>query len=746
MKRNIIICTAFLWVSILFSQEPINDNTTICWDVSKSMTDRDLEKDFSVLAKVFEKNGNQEIQLLLFGIGVEERTYTLKDGNWTQLKKDLEGIQYDGATVYSNLAKNIKNANVYVFTDGRKLLSKDILSLTDKSYLINSCPDRDASFLERTALLNRSRLMDFAALLPQNTKNSQKKTTPSRNDVEKQMIRGTVYIDNKPASNVRVAVKGFSDSFLTDFSGNFSVDAQVGDTLVVTSRDSRTLQIVPIEVMAHTNVFMSANIVALQEVVVMEKKLERIETMTTGYGLQEKEKIGYTISTVEEKDISMVETTATDVLNTKVSGLSIKSNNAVGGEGGLSQAEIRGRNTINMNPYALVVVNGVPMDRSSRSTNMRTGASSGSYAAYDFIDPGNIAKITVLKGLAATNAYGSEGANGVILITTKTAVDGNKNKTKQKKDLALLQNNVYNQEESRLVAQTISGLEALKKSDSVEEAFKSYLVLRGNKKRSPLFYLEVFDYFKDKDPRIAKKVISNILEDDPKNLESIKMVALALATVGDFKNVIHLNEEIIKRSPNDVNAYFNKAVAKLELGQTQGALNELMALSIGNTYFSVNGSSISKTLDREIKNLIHKHRNKLDLSNFDSKYLNNLKYKVRLVFEWNRPGAEFELQFVNPQNRFFNWEHTNMAIKTRLEDEIKNNYRIEEYEFYGDVAGKWVINAKYLGDTIVDNEAPLALKCTVFKDFGYASQSKEEVLVHFSREGEKKSIKILEVH
>ncbi len=297
-----------------------------------------------------------------------------------------------------------------------------------------------------------------------------------------------------------------------------------------------------------------------------------------------------------------------------------------------------------------------------------------------------------------------------------------------------------------MVAQTISGLEALKKSDSVEEAFKSYLVLRGNKKRSPLFYLEVFDYFKDKDPRIAKKVISNILEDDPKNLESIKMVALALATVGDFKNVIHLNEEIIKRSPNDVNAYFNKAVAKLELGQTQEALNELMALSNGNTYFSVNGSSISKTLDREIKNLIHKHRNELDLSNFDSKYLNNLKYKVRLVFEWNRAGAEFELQFVNPQNRFFNWEHTNTAIKNRLEDEIKNNYRIEEYEFYGDVAGKWVINAKYLGDAIVDNEIPLALKCTVFKDFGYASQSKEEVLVHFSRDGEKKSIKILEVH
>ncbi len=103
-----------------------------------------------------------------------------------------------------------------------------------------------------------------------------------------------------------------------------------------------------------------------------------------------------------------------------------------------------------MNPYALVVINGVPMDRSSQSIDKGTGATSSSVAAFDFVDPGNIANISVLKGLAATNAYGSEGANGVILITTKTAVAGSN--TKQKKDLALVQNNVYDEEESKLAA------------------------------------------------------------------------------------------------------------------------------------------------------------------------------------------------------------------------------------------------------------------------------------------------------
>ncbi len=198
--------------------------------------------------------------------------------------------------------------------------------------------------------------------------------------------------------------------------------------------------------------------------------------------------------------------------------------------------------------------------------------------------------------------------------------------------------------------------------------------------------------------------------------------------------------------PSDVNAYFNRAKAKSELGRHQEALNELLALERGNTYFSVNASGISKTLKREIKNLISRHKSKLNLANVDAEYLNNVRYKVRLVFEWNVSGAEFELQFVNPQNRYFNWEHTNTALRARIEDELKNNYRVEEYEFYGDVAGEWVINAKYLGDKMKSGQVPLVLKATIYEDFGYPTQTKEVILVHFSQANEKKNLKKLMVN
>ncbi len=744
MKKTAFLFIFLLAISIVTSQEITSNNTTICWDVSASMANRDLEKDFSVLEKVFERNGNQSVQLLLFGITVDQKDYDIKDGDWAQLKQDLENVSYDGGTIYGGLKGKIKNTNIYVFTDGQKTLTKDVLTIEGKGFLINSSPNRNAKFLERTALVNKSRLMDFATMLPENVKKLQQKTADKAPE-KKSLIKGTVYIDNRPAPNVRVGLKGLSDSFLTNNAGDFEIPAQVGDTLIVTSRNSKTIKTVPLEIMAHTDVFMVSNIVALDEVVVIEEELEKAEMTLTGYGLQRKEAIGYAVSELDDSDISEVTTTVDEAINTKIPGLKVPGKMDFSGKraGGLGAVQIRGSGSINMNTNALVVVNGVPMKRSE--TNSIGGVFSSTNVNMDYIDPANIANISVLKGLAATNAWGSEGRGGVILITTKTAVHSSE-KGGKPVDQALLKNNLYDETQGKFSGDSSSTLTALESSGSTEEAYKTYLASRSLQGANLNFYLDAFTYFKDHDTKKAGIVISNLLEWKGNDVKILRVVSNALSTLGNYENVIQVNEEIIKMAPSDVNAYLNRAKAKGELGKHQEALSELLALERGNTYFSVDASGISKTLKREIKNLISKHKSRLNLANIDSEYLNNVMYKVRLVFEWNVPAAEFELQFVNPQKRFFNWEHTNSALGNRLEDELKNNYRVEEYEFYGDVAGEWVINAKYLGDNIESEKIPLVLKTTIYKDFGSPNQSKEDILVHFSQPDEKVNLKRLIVN
>ena len=88
--------------------------------------------------------------------------------------------------------------------------------------------------------------MDFAAMLPENVKKLQQKTAVVATP-QKAMVMGTVYIDNSPAANVKVSLKGLADNFLTNPLGEFSVPASVGDTLVVTSRKSKTIKTITVD-------------------------------------------------------------------------------------------------------------------------------------------------------------------------------------------------------------------------------------------------------------------------------------------------------------------------------------------------------------------------------------------------------------------------------------------------------------------------------------------------------------------
>ena len=159
---------AVLSILFLATGSSLRAQTTLCWDTSASMAERDLEKDLSVLEHIFKKEPNQQVQLLFFDIEVTEKLYSIVEGDWQELKNDLSSVVYDGGNLYGNLKKKIKYEKVYVFTDGKSILKEDELPLKPKNFIVNSSADRNIDFLNKTALLTKSRLMDFASMLPKN--------------------------------------------------------------------------------------------------------------------------------------------------------------------------------------------------------------------------------------------------------------------------------------------------------------------------------------------------------------------------------------------------------------------------------------------------------------------------------------------------------------------------------------------------------------------------------------------------
>ncbi|MGB5646772.1 MAG: TonB-dependent receptor plug domain-containing protein, partial [Muriicola sp.] len=512
----------FVFISAgIFGQDPDVKNTTIIWDASLSMKDRDLQKDFSILEKIFVRVPDQEVQLVIFNSVTEEKTYQIKDGNWQALRKDLEAVVYDGANVYELINKVSKYPNIYLFTDGNRVYNKDAPSLPAKSYLINSSPNRDEEFLKRTALINRNRLMDFAAILPENIGSLKKKESGNVMN-----IKGKVYVNNAPAPDVVISVKGISNAIRSLPDGSFNIEAQAGDSLLVSSRVNNTYKVVPIEGEETLSIFLEANVVSLEEVVLVEKRQEAAKLVTTAYGKENEDKIGYAVQSIDDESITPIQTDVSQAVLNKFSNVNL------GNTDDLSKATMRSNTSILGNNYGLVVIDGVPQRQSDSSR----GATSSSQTGFDYVNPDNIASISVLKGYAATNKYGSLGANGVILITTKSATTAAQ--TGAPADLARLTDNIYSESNENLSASISEIRKKLERTSSLTEAYSLYIDVRSANESNMNFFYECYDYFKSRDREKAASIITSVLELFPNDLSTLKGVGLALSSLGYFEEVI----------------------------------------------------------------------------------------------------------------------------------------------------------------------------------------------------------------
>ncbi|OQP45794.1 SusC/RagA family TonB-linked outer membrane protein [Niastella populi] len=161
------------------------------------------------------------------------------------------------------------------------------------------------------------------------------------------------------------------------------------------------------------------------DIVLVESQSSLNEVVVVGYGTVRRRDITGAVSSITAKDFNRGQiNTPEQLLQGKVPGLQIT--NSSGQPGGLTIVKIRGNNSIRTGNTPLYVVDGIPLDgRTARPEFAPSGL--GTTPASDpltFINPNEISDVQVLKDASASAIYGSRGANGVVLITTKKGSSG----------------------------------------------------------------------------------------------------------------------------------------------------------------------------------------------------------------------------------------------------------------------------------------------------------------------------------
>jgi TonB-linked SusC/RagA family outer membrane protein len=238
---------------------------------------------------------------------------------------------------------------------------------------------------------------------------------------QEKTISGTVTSksDESTLPGVSVVVQGTTKGTETDFDGKYTIKASEGEILSFSYLGMKT----------KTAIISTSSTIDI----VLEDDADQLdEIVVTALGIKKSRKtLTYSAQDVKGDDLTRVkQTNPINSLSGKSAGLTITRSSS--GVGGATKVVLRG-NSSTSNNDPLYVIDGVPMQNSGNGQNGETpgtnifGSQTGNRDGGDItslINPDDVESMTVLKGASAAALYGSQGANGVILITTKSGKEG----------------------------------------------------------------------------------------------------------------------------------------------------------------------------------------------------------------------------------------------------------------------------------------------------------------------------------
>ena len=228
-------------------------------------------------------------------------------------------------------------------------------------------------------------------------------------------VSGTVTDTNgTPLPGASIVEKGTTNGVQTDFDGNFSIEIADENATLEISYIGFAKKVVSLNGETTLNVTLEESAASLEEVVVI------------GYGTSKKSDLTGSVSSISNEDFNTgVNASVDQLMQGRAAGVQI--NQTSGEPGGGISVRVRGSSSINAGNDPLYVIDGLPIDNSpsvSPGGVAGIGNIENTRNPLNALNPNDIQSIEILKDASATAIYGSRGANGVVLITTKKGKEG----------------------------------------------------------------------------------------------------------------------------------------------------------------------------------------------------------------------------------------------------------------------------------------------------------------------------------
>lgn len=526
---------------------------------------------------------------------------------------------------------------------------------------------------------------------------------------------------NVPLNGASILVLGTDKGVQTNFDGNYSLEAKVGQKLVC------------------SYLGMNDEIAVIEEGGTMDFTLslkpEEIGTVVIRtYGVPKSDKlIPTSVTILEAKDIeNKPESDAIRSMAGKIPGARITGTSGALGSG--TNFVIRSSSSITGNNTPLFIVDGTPFNAGTNDLFGLSGGGAITSSRFLDLDPNNIESVKVLRGLSAAILYGQEGRNGVVLITTKSG---------SQKDYALAPDLPYSerylaaQEEARTRLANertatelgyASPYQAMVKSIlSSNDRMSTYLSLRENNPNDPAFYVDIFDRFKKIDPDFAMGVLNSfttVMSNDP---QLLKVLAYKLEEQGKAMDAVTVYRKILELRPDEPQSYRDLALAVYEAGDPEEAVKLLFSV----TQRAGLNKEYKRIVENDITSILSSSETARKAYNIRATDLKNVTRDMRVVIDWNRKDVDLDLTVIDPNLEIATPENPKTRAGGLLLSNKESGYGPEIYDLEELQTGSYYLKVQHPLEEgeILDVDGATYVKLTIYRNYGRADQSREIQLV-----------------
>lgn len=709
----------------------------LIWDNSLSAKKANHEKEFELLDEYFKAVKNISVKVAYLNNDFEEgKTFSIKNGNWSELKAELKSVKYDGGTDFGKL-KNLENVGEYLlFSDGLSTFGDLNLKLNKPVYTVISSAKANFSQMKFISLKTGGEMLNLGQNL-------------AKDDVKKLLYENLKFIGIKENNSVSEVYPSLPQTIENGFNiSGISSKKATEITLLFGYGNVLTLE-KTIKLNADENTVEDWEIAQFWA----QKKLAELE-LFADKNKDEIKNLGKQFGIVTMNSSLIVLENVSDYVKYEIAPpLELREayNNQI--KTVFAQRENR--------------VNNLMQRAESMTENLKTWWKTDFTPKKKYPEPTSkkdsvrtreISENTSRRNRERRNTRmdttQTKEINEVVMIgygrQRKTDITGSVTQVLEGRASGVVVNAMgikredknlhdsYQPNSGKITVIDVKSdaeyMEAFNKISTAEEIYNEYLVQREKYLQTPSFYFDVAQLlFEKKSPKLALRVLSSIADLDIENEELYKLLAYKLKEGKSYDKELWIFGKVLEWRPFDPQSYRDYALALEDNGKYQEALDTIYKI-FNRSYtqeLADRDFGIEETVLMELNELISRHKNEIDFSKINEKLIADLPVDVRVALNWNKDNTDIDLWVTDPNGEKCMYSHKSTEIGGRLSDDFTGGFGPEQFLLKKAIKGTYKIETNFFGENQVSVSGPTSLMAEIF--INYASGKQERQIVVFNK-------------